>query len=152
MSSGGTTQPMRPIEHRDEIDTPEAHLLAVLDFVKADNLPGDIGDELEFFVMSALQNCGADVGDYFKNHRPCCEIGERRMDDVGIGWRTTLRKGDPNRISDRRQVEIEHLEAKIRKRRVGERRKGERRHLPGPRGWERLPVCRRRANRRQCDE
>ena len=47
---------------------------------------------------------------------------------------------------------LEHMEAKIRKRRVGERRKGERRHLPGPRGWERLPVCRRRANRRKNDE
>jgi len=29
---------------------------------------------------------------------------ERRKDDVGIGWRTKLRKGDPSRISDREPV------------------------------------------------
>jgi len=28
---------------------------------------------------------------------------DRRKDDVGVGWRTTLREGDPNRLSDRRQ-------------------------------------------------
>ena len=38
------------------------------------------------------------------------------------------------------------------KRRTGERRQGERRHLPGPRGWERLTVCRRTTDRRKNDE
>jgi len=36
--------------------------------------------------------------------------------------------------------------------RHGERRAGERRHLPGPRGWERLTVCRRISDRRKNDE